>query len=209
LTDERELEKQLKLVSKTGKYVVGRREVMSGLKGSKLLVWSTSANLPQTILDESRNMSIPAVRFSGNPVELGRACGIPFRVSIIAVKTQGDADLKSFANSTDYSSTVPSGIATSNASTVTESSAISGRTMAKEEEVKTTKKRKTAKKETKTEEAEPAKKKAASPRKKKASPAEDSAEVEKETETTKKGSKPKSPKRKASSTKSNEGAEEN
>ena len=103
---ERELEKQLKLVSKTGKYIVGRREVMSGLKGSKLLVWSTSANLPQSILDESKNLSVPAIRFSGNPVELGRACGIPFRVSVIAVKNTGDADLKPYSRSSDYSSSL-------------------------------------------------------------------------------------------------------
>ena len=37
-----ELEKQLKLAKRTGSYLVGRREVLSGLKGSKLLVWSAS-----------------------------------------------------------------------------------------------------------------------------------------------------------------------
>jgi ribosomal protein L30E len=47
-----DLEKQLKLVKKTGSYIVGRREVSASLKGSKLLVWSASANLPQLILDE-------------------------------------------------------------------------------------------------------------------------------------------------------------
>ena len=102
MPEERELEKQLKLVAKTGKYIVGRREVMSGIKGSKLLVWSVSAGLPQSILDDSKNLQIPAVRFNGNPVELGRACGIPFRVSVIAVKSAGDADLKAYSNSADY-----------------------------------------------------------------------------------------------------------
>ena len=102
MPQERDLEKQLKLVAKTGKYVVGRREVMGGIKGSKLLVWSASAGLPQTILDDSKNLQIPAVRFNGNPVELGRACGIPFRVSVIAVKSAGDADLKAYSSSADY-----------------------------------------------------------------------------------------------------------
>lgn len=97
-----ELERQLKLASKTGKYVVGRREVISAVKGSKLLVWSAFANVPQSILDDCRSLSIPALKFEGNPVELGRACGIPFRVSVIAVKSAGDADLKRFANSVDY-----------------------------------------------------------------------------------------------------------
>ena len=112
MPEERELEKQLKLVSKTGKYIVGRREVMSSLKGSKLLVWSASANIPKNLLDESSTLEIPALRFNGNPVELGRACGIPFRVSVIAVKSAGDADLKPFASSKDYGylSSAPTGI---------------------------------------------------------------------------------------------------
>ncbi len=103
-----ELEKQLKLAARTGSYLVGRREVLSGIKGSKLLVWSASSNLPQAILDQSKDLSIPAIKFGGNPVELGRACGIPFRVSVIAVKSQGDADLSGFTKSADYLS-VPSG----------------------------------------------------------------------------------------------------
>ena len=102
---ERELEKQLKVAAKTGKYIVGRREVLSGVKGSKLLVWSASANVPQRILDECKAMSVPAVRFDGNPVELGRACGIPFRVSVIALKSTGDADLRTYSNASDYVST--------------------------------------------------------------------------------------------------------
>jgi large subunit ribosomal protein L30e len=101
-----ELEKQLKLVKKTGSYIVGRREVSSSLKGSKLLVWSASANVPQTILDECRSFSVPAIKFAGNPVELGHACGIPFRVSVIALKSAGDADLSAFNKSSDYFSGV-------------------------------------------------------------------------------------------------------
>jgi len=101
-----ELEKQLKLVAKTGSYVVGRREVSNSLKGTKLLVWSASANVPQLILDECKNLSVPAIKFTGNPVELGRACGIPFRVSVIALKSPGDADLSPYVRSSDYHSGV-------------------------------------------------------------------------------------------------------
>jgi large subunit ribosomal protein L30e len=101
-----ELERQLKLVAKTGSYIVGRREVSTSLKGAKLLVWSASANVPQSILDECKSLSVPAIKFGGNPVELGHACGIPFRVSVIALKSAGDADLSNFTKSTDYHSGV-------------------------------------------------------------------------------------------------------
>jgi len=102
MPEARELEKQLRVAAKTGKYIVGRREVLSGVKGSKLLVWSASANVPQKILDECKTLAVPAVKFDGNPVELGHACGIPFRVSVIAVKSSGDADLSNFQKSSDY-----------------------------------------------------------------------------------------------------------
>lgn len=102
MSQEVELERQLKKAAKTGKYVVGRREVMSAVKGSKFLVWSDSADVPQKILDDCQSFSIPALKFNGNPVELGRACGIPFRVSVIAIKSVGDANFETFGNSVDY-----------------------------------------------------------------------------------------------------------
>ncbi len=102
MLEGKEFSRQLKVAAKTGKFVVGRREVSGSVKGSKLLVWSSSANVPQSILDQCRTLSVPALKFEGNPVELGRACGIPFRVSVIAVKSGGDADLSGFSNASDY-----------------------------------------------------------------------------------------------------------
>ena len=97
-----ELEKQLKKATKTGKYVVGRKEVLASLKGSKLLVWSASANISQEILKQSKSFQIPALRFDGDPIALGKVCGIPFKVSVIAVKSAGDADLNLLSGSQDY-----------------------------------------------------------------------------------------------------------
>ena len=203
MPEDRDLEKQLKLVAKTGKYVVGRREVMSGIKGTKLLVWSASAGLPQTILDDSRNLQIPAVRFGGNPVELGRACGIPFRVSVIAVKSVGDADLKAYSNSADYSvSAVSSGLTSMQTpespeeeEEVVEVTTKRKKSATKEKseavEPKTTKKRKSAGEEKKgsasdEEEEKPAKKKPKAAEEKKEKPKK---EAKKESATKKKSQK--------------------
>ena len=101
LTD---LEKRLKSATKTGKWVVGRKEVLSSLKGSKLLVWSASANVPSEILSQCKSLQVPALRFDGDPMALGATCGIPYKVSVLAVKSSGDADLSAYANSQDYSS---------------------------------------------------------------------------------------------------------
>ena len=97
-----ELEKQLKVAAKTGKYLVGRKEVLASLKGSKLLVWSASANIPDELLNQCKTLQIPALRYDGDPIALGKTCGIPFKVSVIAIRSAGDADLNPFAASQDY-----------------------------------------------------------------------------------------------------------
>ncbi len=103
MPETRELERQLRLATRTGKYIVGRKEVLRSLKGSKMLVWSASANIPPEILDQSRAAGIPTLRYEGNPIQLGRACGIPFKVSVIAIKSPGDADFSAFKVAQDYS----------------------------------------------------------------------------------------------------------
>jgi hypothetical protein len=68
------------------------------------LVWSASAGIPPPILAESRTLAIPSIRFDGNPIELGKACGIPYKVSVFAIKAGGDAVLSQFESSKDYGS---------------------------------------------------------------------------------------------------------
>jgi large subunit ribosomal protein L30e len=98
-----DLERQLKAAVKTGKVTVGRKEVANSLKATKLLVWSASANLSQDLLKQCQSLQIPAVRFEGNPIELGRMAGIPYKVSVLSVKSGGDAKLEAFSGSQDYS----------------------------------------------------------------------------------------------------------
>jgi large subunit ribosomal protein L30e len=97
-----DLERQLKAAVRTGKVTVGRKEVANSLKASKLLVWSASANLSQDLLNQCQSLQIPAVRFDGNPIELGHIAGIPYKVSILSVKSSGDAKLDPFSDSKDY-----------------------------------------------------------------------------------------------------------
>ncbi len=98
-----DLERQLKAAVKTGKVTVGRKEVANSLKATKLLVWSASANLSPDLLKQCQSLQIPSVRFDGNPIELGRMAGIPYKVSVLSVKSGGDAKLEAFSESQDYS----------------------------------------------------------------------------------------------------------
>lgn len=98
-----DLERQLKAAVKTGKVTVGRKEVANSLKATKLLVWSASANLSPQLLKQCQSLEIPSVRFDGNPIELGKMAGIPYKVSVLSVKSGGDAKLDPFSDSKDYS----------------------------------------------------------------------------------------------------------
>ena len=197
-----DLERQLKAVTKTGKFVVGRREVLGSLKGSKLVVWSASANVPPQILNECKTLQVPAIRFDGNPIELGRTCGIPYKVSVIAVKSPGDAVLTTFENSKDYSEP---------RSTIIQTSLVA-RKEEKEEELKSPKKKvereeeeKTGKKSKTAKEKTTATKKAKRESKKKAEEEEEGEEKKKESKTAKKTTQKKTTSKKK---KENEDVEE-
>jgi large subunit ribosomal protein L30e len=89
------LENVFKKVVKTGKYVTGLKEVVQSLKGSKIVIYSkTLCEKDVTRLVEGcRILSIPVLPYDGSTVELGKICGKPFRISTIAVKSPGEADL--------------------------------------------------------------------------------------------------------------------
>lgn len=93
--EEKELEKILKGVVKSGKYVLGLREVLDSVTGSKIVIASNSVSLEEfTKLSEACNSaSVPLHRYGGTSVGLGRLCGKSFRVTALAVKSPGETDL--------------------------------------------------------------------------------------------------------------------
>ena len=90
-----QLERALTEVAKTGKYVLGSREVLKSLKGSKLVVYSGSRDLPhiEGIVRACTQRSIPVVAYDGSSEDLGRLLGKPFLVSVVAVKSPVTEDL--------------------------------------------------------------------------------------------------------------------
>ena len=95
MVEEKALEKILQTAVKTGKYVAGLKEVSHSLKGSRLVIYSTA--LPEKkvskIIEGCRALSVPFFPYEGSTIRLGRICGKPFRISALAVKSPGEADL--------------------------------------------------------------------------------------------------------------------
>ncbi|MEM3437658.1 MAG: 50S ribosomal protein L30e [Nitrososphaerales archaeon] len=92
---EKDLEKILRTVIKTGKYILGTKEVLKSIKGSKIVIYSSflSKDKVSEIVNTCKSLSIPFMEFKGTSVELGRVCGKPFPISAIAIKSPGEADL--------------------------------------------------------------------------------------------------------------------
>jgi large subunit ribosomal protein L30e len=92
---EKDLEKILRKVIKTGKFIIGEKEVSRSIKGSKIIIYSIF--LPKKWISEVDNicksLSIPFIEFKGTYMDLGRICARPFPVSAIAIKSPGEADL--------------------------------------------------------------------------------------------------------------------
>ncbi len=88
--------KILKDSMKGGKYVLGAREVFQGMKGSKVIICTRSLppNLEARIRGEAQKNEIPVINFKATSTELARMVGRPFRVSVIALRSLGDADLR-------------------------------------------------------------------------------------------------------------------
>ena len=91
------LEKVVKNAVTENKYKSGAKEVLQSMKGSKLVIMSTSLGLDERLkLEKQANsFNIPIYRFEGNSVQLGKLCNKPFRISIISIKSGSNEEITS------------------------------------------------------------------------------------------------------------------
>lgn len=82
---------------KTSKYTIGARESISAMKGTKALVCTRSipAPLGARLRDEARKHGVAIVEVDVTSAEFSKMIGRPYRVSALALKTVGEAELKS------------------------------------------------------------------------------------------------------------------
>ena len=95
MIDDKTITKTLTGVAKTGKYVAGYKEVSKSVKGSKVVLASSTlveAEIKK-LQDACTAASVPFLKATQTSIGLGKALGKQFRVSALAVKNQGDANL--------------------------------------------------------------------------------------------------------------------
>jgi ribosomal protein L30E len=86
----------LKEAMKGGKYSIGAKEAIAGMKGTKAVVCTSSipARLGVSLRDEAKKHDVAVVEVAFSSMELARMIGRPYRVSVLGLRSMGEADLK-------------------------------------------------------------------------------------------------------------------
>ena len=89
------LEKIIKEAKSSKKYKEGLKEVKSSVKGSKLIIVSTSlSNTDKQFIEKHCNeLKVPIYYYSDNSIKLGRLFNRPYRISTVALKSIADEDV--------------------------------------------------------------------------------------------------------------------
>ncbi len=91
------LEKVIKDAVEDGKCSFGTRQAINTIKNSKLIVISHSVKgrMLEMIQEVSKTSKVPTLNYYGSSVDLGRLCGVQFRISALSLRTLSDTNLKS------------------------------------------------------------------------------------------------------------------
>jgi large subunit ribosomal protein L30e len=91
------LEKTLKDAIKEDQCVLGTKQVLNSISKSKLVVLSKSiqTEMRQKIESDAKKSKIQTLTFNGTSVNLGRLCGLQFRVSTLSLPQISESDIVS------------------------------------------------------------------------------------------------------------------
>jgi ribosomal protein L30E len=94
--DTAHLSKVMKDAMKGGKYSLGAKESISGLKGAKALLMTKSVplKLGTKLREEASRHNVTIVDLPITSAELARMVGRPYNVSAAALRSISEADLK-------------------------------------------------------------------------------------------------------------------
>ncbi len=90
---ETDISKVLRSALATGKVQIGGRQTRDAVKNGKAQVVVVSSNCPEETLNEIKG--VPVIKYQGNGVDLGVACGKPFSIAALAVLEPGESDILS------------------------------------------------------------------------------------------------------------------
>jgi large subunit ribosomal protein L30e len=91
------LAKTLKDAVKENQCILGTKEVLNSISKSKLIVLSRSIQTEtrQKIESDAKKSKIPTLTFNDTSVNLGKLCGLQFRVSTLSLPQISESDITS------------------------------------------------------------------------------------------------------------------
>ena len=100
---KKQLEKTLKDAIKEDTCIFGTKQVLGNISKSKLVLISKSvpSKVSEKIQDDAKKSNISTLSYDDTSVNLGKLCGLQFRVSAISLTNIADTDIKSLQKETE------------------------------------------------------------------------------------------------------------
>ena len=97
------LEKTLKDAVKENQCILGTKQVLNSISKSKLIVLSRSVQteIRDKIESDAKKSKIPTLTFNDTSVNLGKLCGLQFRVSTLSLPQISDSEITSLKNESE------------------------------------------------------------------------------------------------------------
>ena len=100
---KKQLEKTLKDAIKENACIFGTKQVLGSMSKSKLVLISKSvpSHISEKIHNDAKKSKISTISYDDTSVNLGKLCGLQFRVSAISLTKIADTDIKSLQKETE------------------------------------------------------------------------------------------------------------
>ena len=94
------IEKTLKEAIKEKQCILGAKQVLNSISKSKLVVLSKSIQTEtrEKIESDAQRSKIPTLTFNDTSVNLGKLCGVQFRVSTLSLPQISESEITSLKN---------------------------------------------------------------------------------------------------------------
>ncbi|MDI6867013.1 50S ribosomal protein L30e [Methanoculleus sp.] len=83
----------LRKAVKTGTVFLGRNKTQECIEEGRARLVVVAKNSPESVKNMVNGIDIPVYVYEGSSIQLGKACGMPYVVSALAVVEPGESDI--------------------------------------------------------------------------------------------------------------------
>ncbi len=90
-----DLERALQNTIKTGKVKIGTKQTIKAAKNGAPKLVIIARNCPPDVRKQIEATKIPVYDYSGQSIDLGAACGLPYTIAAMAIIEPGESEILS------------------------------------------------------------------------------------------------------------------